>query len=390
MRVLIPFLLFFSLSFPLIAQVDKDGSITLSGKSVHWSPAQNAFLYGSTGKSSGAILWRLYSLLDNSDETLFFGKNMSPVWSFDGKYIAYQENATLKISDLQGNISEFKTPVSAIDTIMWSPDSLKILYSGDSRIYLYDILSRNNAEITHGRKPFYLRGNAGLLYMDDTFSVYFMDPTGEREILLSDIDDYQVNRDGTLAAFYNGTGNRIILMQLYSKRTNSFPVDARVEGFSFDARGKYLVYGLEGKGIRVLNVAANRSALILKEGSFPAFSFDGLYLSYELPKSVLKIIPTERFKDAFPTVDFYRIALGSKDGLKKDDFFLVFEEKVNPFNGTVTGFDLSKPKGKARIVAVFDSYALLEKVEGNGSFEINDAVVTTENVFKTQIMGIER
>ncbi len=372
------------------SQTGKDGSTTLSGKGVIWSPTMNAFLYGSVGKSSGSIVWRLYTMSDGAEETLFFGKNISPVWSYDGNYIAFQDTSILKVSDSQRNVTEFKTPVSAIDSIVWSPDSLKILYSGDGQIYLYDIASKNNSQVTFGRRPYYLPGDRGLLYMDDEFSVYFMDPAGERDILLSDIDDFAVSSDGNTYAFYNGQGNRIILMKMPDKNTNSFSVSGPVQGLSFDSKGKYLAYGIEGQGVEVYNLIVNKSSKILDEGFFPSFSMNDDYVSYELPKDVIKVIPFENISSKLPSSKFYKIGVGSANSIKKGDIFQVYEEKINPFNNSVVGFDPTKLKGKARVVSLSDSYALLEKVGETSDFEINDAIVTVDGIFKAGITGIEK
>ena len=126
------------LLFPLLSLANTN-EIRLSGRNVIWSPAQDMLLYSATGKSSGSLIWRVFNPGTAEEDTLCYGRNVMPVWSFDGSYIAYQKDTDIVIMDSSKNSDTFRTPDSGIDSITWAPDSLKIIYSGDDKINLYDI-----------------------------------------------------------------------------------------------------------------------------------------------------------------------------------------------------------------------------------------------------------
>jgi WD40 repeat protein len=349
--------------------------VRLNGRNVIWSPVQDLLLYAATGKSSGSMIWRVFDPATGDENTLCYGRNIMPVWSFDGNYVAYQKGPDLVITDKDKNTDTFRTPGSGIDSIAWSPDSLKIIYAGDDKINLYDIASKKNAFVTFGRNPILCPKNEGLLYTDDNFILYYMDEKGERQVLMNGVDAYRFSPDLATLVIYASDPARFILYDWESNETNVLTLDAPALGFDADRNGVYLFYATQTGGVSAVHLLSGRTVKVLDEGEFPKLSFDGKWFSYELPKSGTVVMPYTSLGDRLPAVVLYRISLGSDKGVKAGDELEVYEEKVNPFNQTVTGYDRSILKGRFKVLSARAGYSLCEPQEGAANLEINDAVV---------------
>jgi len=356
-----------------------------------WSPTENVLLYSAVGKTSGSLVWRLYNPQNKSDiMTLFYGQNILPVWSYDGEYVTYQKKNQIIILDSAKNKTTIDSSVSSIETLSWAPDSLKIVYAGDNKIFLYDLASRNTAFMSYGRNPYFLGNNLGLIYTDDDFELYFINSKGEKDILLDNIDEYVVSKNSSFFVACNETEHKFIIYNLLLNATNSFSYKGNFSGFDIDFNNKYLLYAVDS-GIYAYNILSKEQNQIFKEGIYPKFSFNNTYISYELQK-IAKIIDMKDVQYLFPVREIYTISIGKNKGLKRGDILGVYEEKVNPFSNAVIGYDNTQKKTTVKIISVYDDFSLAEK-ENKGEkikLEVNDAVVKSDQITFGYITKIEK
>jgi WD40 repeat protein len=366
-------------------------TVLVPGQNLLWNPTENVFIFAKTGKTSGEQIWHLFDPAGDGDlDTLFYGKNMTPVWSYDGKYVAYQKGSNVIIMDDKKNTTSFPSQVSAVDTIAWSPDVLKLMYSGDNKLFLYDFTLRGGSLVTYGRKPLMLQQNRGLIFSDDEFNIYYLDQTMEKSLLLSDIDDFRVSRDGSMLIAWNGKDKRFIKMDLVTKSTTDFMLADNISGFDLSPDSTYLIYAVNNGGIMIRNIKSGQEVQLFSEGIFPRFSFDGSWLSCEMPKSDARVMRSAAFSNRLPVAVFIKINLGKKDGLKPGDIVKVYEERLNPFTKQVVGYDPDRYKTDLKVLNVFESFAMTQDKAAVSKVELNDAAVIPDRNLLGAVTGIEK
>jgi hypothetical protein len=280
-------------SYSILASGTND--IILNGRNVVWSPSQNILLYATLGKTSGAMIWHLFDPVRNTDgDTLFYGKGMTPAWSLDGNNIAYQNGGSLMVIDNNSRTTQYKTSVSDIDSIAWTQDTNKIMFSGDNKIFFYDISARSDFSLAQGMNPVFIRKTHGLLFMDDNFNLYSIPEGSDKVLIMSDVDSFAVSPDQTKLAAYVSRANRLMIFDLDSKATNSIGIQGSASGFCFDSTGGFFVYSLNDKDLLLKVLRTGYTLRLPDEGSYPSFSFNSAFLSFQKSKNIL-IVPFSKY-----------------------------------------------------------------------------------------------
>ncbi|MDD5065572.1 MAG: hypothetical protein PHF84_00860 [bacterium] len=357
-------------------------ALNIKGNNLIWSPvSSNDLIYSVYGKSSGTVIWKLYHISENDEETIFYGNSLVPLWSYDGKNIVFTRKESL-VLNYSNKEKEIKVTAGHIATYDISLKSDKILYSDNEKIFVCELKDNNNYFFANGSNPLFVDNDKKVIFCDENLKANIMDQDMNAKVLFTNIVKkiIPVKSDDSFLFLDN---NRISLYDLSDQ--TAYPVvddESEILDFQLAYDPDFLTYqNNQGKSFMV-HIPTRLKVLLLEEkGVFSQkLSRDNRFCAFEKNNLIL-INNIEKYTATFNLNSVYRISLGEKDGLNSGVQVEVYEEKKNPFTQKVIGYDENGFKGVLKIITVFKnySYGLLEKdLSTDKIFQKGDAVLWKE------------
>ncbi|GEM_PF-2805191 len=379
------------LSLPVLIAQNNPAQSVINGHNIIWSPTGKQFMYSNFPKSGSASTWRLYDVSKKANiQTLFVTHSATPVWSPDGKKIAYQQKDKIIIHTLGGEQKSYQASATTIDYLSWAPDNYRIAYSGftesgEQKIFILDTHNSNNSMVAWGAYPIWLQNGQALVYTDAYFSLYILDNNGEEKEIATKVENPKIIKNGSMIAVYKYEEYTIEVYDLTTlKKTSVIPVKdlvldkngnaiSAIQGYDLHPNARFFLFGSDRSGIRLVDIITGEQKQILTDGYLPSFSHDGSVFAYEYKKEI-HICMSSGFFSTIKTEPVFKVNLGTQNGIHTGSTLLVYEEKINPFNNQPSGYDISKPKGKVVVINAYADYCIVKNT-GDSNLENNDAVV---------------